>query len=89
MGWLGDLTPDGKINVLAMSEVGWNECDIPSKAVPVLPVSESLWGKFLINNDPSDDPRRGGLPPGHLPLNSFIGYPLRLEGKNIWNACPG
>lgn len=23
----------------------------------------------------------GDYPPGHLPLNSFIGYPLRLEGK--------
>lgn len=30
----------------------------------------------LITNTPSDDVRRAGLPPGHPPLDSFMGIPL-------------
>ena len=41
-------------------------------------------GEKVISNSPSDDPRRGGLPKGHPPLNSFMGLPFykgdRLEG---------
>lgn len=33
-------------------------------------------GEPLISNDPRHDPRRGGLPPGHPPLLSFLGAPL-------------
>ncbi len=33
-------------------------------------------GEPVISNDPSRDPRRGGLPEGHPPLNSFLGLPL-------------
>lgn len=87
MGWIGNLTPDGKLNVLAMSKVGWEACKMPDKTLPLLPVSESLWGRVIldnkpfISNDPTHDPRRGGLPPGHPPLTSFIGFPMKLEGK--------
>lgn len=37
-------------------------------------------GKPLISNEPSTDPRRGGLPKGHPPLNAFLGIPLYNEG---------
>jgi len=30
----------------------------------------------VIANDPAQDPRRGGLPPGHPPLNAFLGLPI-------------
>lgn len=30
----------------------------------------------VIANDPYHDPRRGGLPPGHPALNSFLGIPI-------------
>ncbi len=33
-------------------------------------------GKPVISNNPSKDPRRGGLPEGHPPLNVFLGLPL-------------
>ncbi len=33
-------------------------------------------GKPVIANNPSTDPRRGGLPPGHPPLNAFLGLPF-------------
>lgn len=33
-------------------------------------------GMEVISNDPSNDPRRCGLPDGHPPLNAFMGLPL-------------
>lgn len=33
-------------------------------------------GEPVIANDPAHDPRRGGLPDGHPPLESFLGIPL-------------
>ncbi len=34
-------------------------------------------GKPLISNDPAQDPRRGETPPGHPPLERFLGLPLK------------
>ncbi len=33
-------------------------------------------GKPVLTNEPSNDPRSGGLPPGHPPLWNFLGIPL-------------
>lgn len=33
-------------------------------------------GKPVLSNAPGDDPRRGGLPSGHPPLDAFMGLPL-------------
>ena len=33
-------------------------------------------GKAVIANNPATDPRRGGLPQGHPPLNAFLGLPF-------------
>ncbi len=33
-------------------------------------------GKYVISNDPANDPRSGGLPKGHPPLNTFMGVPF-------------
>jgi len=30
----------------------------------------------VLTNDPANDPRRGGIPPGHPALNAFMGLPL-------------
>lgn len=38
-------------------------------------------GQLVISNHPSDDPRRGGLPAGHPPLNSFMGMPFYGGGE--------
>jgi signal transduction histidine kinase len=49
---------------------------------------ESLYGAVLttreavLSNHPADDPRRGGTPPGHPPLNAFLGLPL-LRGDEL------
>ena len=38
-------------------------------------------GEAVIANDPAHDPRRGGLPPGHPPLKSFLGLPIHHDGR--------
>ena len=40
-------------------------------------------GKPVISNAPSTDPRRGGLPDGHPPLNAFLGLPFYSGEKMI------
>ncbi|MDR5873788.1 sensor domain-containing phosphodiesterase [Vreelandella gomseomensis] len=39
--------------------------------------------EVVIANQPDQDPRRGGLPPGHPPLNAFLGVPIHLHGHCI------
>ncbi|MFC1744198.1 GAF domain-containing protein [Candidatus Riflebacteria bacterium] len=38
--------------------------------------------KLVISNEPGNDPRAGGLPQGHPPLNAFLGIPL-LDGNRL------
>lgn len=40
-------------------------------------------GKPVISNDPSNDPRRGGIPKGHPRLKTFLGLPFYHSGKLI------
>ncbi|OUC13108.1 MAG: hypothetical protein B0A82_19070 [Alkalinema sp. CACIAM 70d] len=40
-------------------------------------------GKPVIANSPSTDPRRGGLPSGHPPLNAFLGIPFFSDQQLI------
>lgn len=40
-------------------------------------------GKPLLSNAPASDPRRGGLPQGHPPLNAFMGLPLYRGGELV------
>lgn len=37
----------------------------------------------VIANQPASDPRRGGLPPGHPPLNAFLGLPIKVGGRMV------
>lgn len=40
-------------------------------------------GQPVISNQPSVDPRRGGLPPGHPPLDAYLGVPIWRGDKMI------
>ncbi len=51
-------------------------------------------GQLVISNDPARDPRSGGLPRGHPPLNTFMGLPFYGGGQllgmvGIANRQPG
>ena len=38
-------------------------------------------GRYVIANDPARDPRAGGVPEGHPPLDSFLGLPIFAGDK--------
>jgi len=40
-------------------------------------------GVSVISNSPETDPRAGGLPPGHAPINSFLGLPFHAGDELI------
>lgn len=40
-------------------------------------------GDLVISNSPGTDPRRGGLPPGHPPLDRFLGIPIKVGGQFV------
>ncbi len=40
-------------------------------------------GKPVLTNAPGEDPRRGGLPPGHPPMDAFMGLPLHRGGELV------
>ncbi len=40
-------------------------------------------GELVLTNDPKNDPRSGGIPPGHPSLNSYMGLPLWSGDKLI------
>jgi signal transduction histidine kinase len=44
-------------------------------------------GRPVLTNDPIHDPRRGGLPQGHPPLNAFMGLPLYRGGDLVGIAA--
>ena len=39
-------------------------------------------GRAVVSNDPLNDPRSGGRPPGHPPLRHFLGVPI-LKGSEV------
>lgn len=40
-------------------------------------------GETVISNDPACDPRSGGRPAGHPPLNSYLGLPVITGGEMV------
>ncbi|NPU91031.1 MAG: GAF domain-containing protein [Gammaproteobacteria bacterium] len=40
-------------------------------------------GDAVIANNPAQDPRRGGLPDGHPPLNAFLGLPVHYGQEMV------
>jgi PAS domain S-box-containing protein len=77
----------------ALTNIAWNETtrklyDDSSKTGLTFTNLQSLFGhvmtsgKPVISNQPATDPRRAGLPPGHPPLNAFMGLPIS-SGKEL------
>ena len=40
-------------------------------------------GEAVIANDPANDPRAGGVPPGHPPLRAYLGVPFHVGGALV------
>uniref|UniRef100_A0A0G4HM31 histidine kinase n=1 Tax=Chromera velia CCMP2878 TaxID=1169474 RepID=A0A0G4HM31_9ALVE len=86
------------IHIVHMTDISWNAESaelfkkVFSKHGAEYHDLDSLIGLVMttedvvISNDPANDPRRGGvpkIPPGHPPLNSFLGMPIYFGDQMI------
>ena len=81
------------LHSLAITDIAWNEWsrqvfdDFASDGLEFRNL-DSLFGvtvatgDLVVSDDPATDPRRCGLPPGHPPLDSYVGIPLR-DGEAV------
>lgn len=90
-GFIGELSPAGKLDTIAISNPGWNACKMPdSDAVRVIRDMEvrGIWsvclktGKPAIINQPDKHPKRVGVPEGHPPIKCYLGVPL-FQGDSV------
>jgi len=89
-GFLGEVLRDSDgnpyVKTHALTNISWNEethalwdqyaPNLEFKNLETLFGAVLTTGKPVIANDPAHDPRRGGLPSGHPPLNHFLGLPI-------------
>jgi PAS domain S-box-containing protein len=90
-GFIGEVLhkPDGKpyLKTHTLTNIAWNEetralynkhdeTGMEWEGMDTLFGAVITTGKPVIANDPTEDPRRGGLPDGHPPLNCFLGLPF-------------
>jgi PAS domain S-box-containing protein len=88
-------TPEGNphLRTHAITDIGWDEESraLYERYAPTMEFYnlKTLFGaglttgKTVIANQPATDPRSGGLPPGHPPLNSFLGLPIYHGGEMV------
>jgi PAS domain S-box-containing protein len=91
-GFIGEVFSDELTNspflrTYALTNISWNEetkkfyDDNVQKGLEFRNLN-TLFGyalkhkEIVISNDPLNDPRKGGLPHGHPPLNAFLGIPI-------------
>jgi PAS domain S-box-containing protein len=91
-GLIGEKNPEGRFDIISISNPGWDACQMPdSKATWLIENMEIRGidrstireGKSRIVNDPTVHPDRVGTPEGHPPINAFLGVPLRHAGETI------
>ncbi|UQB43149.1 response regulator [Thiomicrospira microaerophila] len=90
-GFIGEVLKDGSgqpyLKTFAMTNVAWNDesralfDQLAGRGMEFRNLN-NLFGyamlhqQVVISNDPVNDPRAGGLPPGHPDLNAFMGIPV-------------
>jgi PAS domain S-box-containing protein len=97
-GFIGEvrLDDDGRpfLKTHAITDISWDEASRRFFAEHAPDGMEfhnlhTLFGRVLtdgrpvISNDPATDPRRGGLPHGHPPLEAFLGLPVHQGDQLI------
>ena len=92
-GFIAELNPDGRLDDIAISNNAWEvwQTAHPNKQYQLLKDLEvrGIYGRVLIegkplfSNEPEAHPDIIGLPAGHPPIESFLGVPLRSNGRII------
>jgi PAS domain S-box-containing protein len=92
-GEFSEVDDEPQLRTRAITDISWDEASSRTyqRLAPegmVFRNMDSLFGaalttgKPVIANNPANDPRRGGLPPGHPPLRSFLGMPF-FRGEKL------
>lgn len=97
-GFIGEVLhgADGApyLKTYAITDIAWDETSRAFYAAEAPQGMEfyalrTLFGAAMVTaepviaNDPKHDPRRGGLPSGHPPLNAFLGLPIVHAGETV------
>jgi len=97
-GFLDEVVNDDQGNSykrsLALSNIAWDEgsrrlyeqlggSNMEFRNLQNLAGAPALTRRLVIANDAPHDPRSGGLPEGHPPLNSFMGIPMYYGGELV------
>ena len=90
-GFIGEVNQAGHLDITAFSDPGWAACQIGEAGQERVKLfnlgMRGLIGEVITEdravsaNDPATYPGAAGLPPGHPPLTSYLGVPLRHGGK--------
>ncbi len=89
-GFVGEISADGLYDTVALTNPGWEACDLPpEEAIMLIRGMEirSYWGRAMktgepvVVNDPASDPDRRGTPEGHPEITSYLGIPLMRAGR--------
>ena len=90
---LYEPTGEPYIRTYALTNIAWNDemraiydamaPNLEFKNLKTLFGAMLTTGEVVISNDTATDPRRGGLPPGHPPLDRFCGLPIHHSGELV------
>jgi PAS domain S-box-containing protein len=99
ISFVAETGPDGLLHDLAISNPGWEACSMydreghrkPPGDLRILGIygRAILDGRTVLVNDTASHPARVGLPPGHAPLTSFLGVPLKKEDRTVGVVAVG
>ncbi|MDI6854299.1 MAG: PAS domain S-box protein [Deltaproteobacteria bacterium] len=91
-GFIDELNEAGNLDALAFSGAALKQCSLAAPGdVSALQNQEARGllakpletGESIIANDPANHPDARGLPPGHPPLTSYLGVPLKRGDRVI------
>lgn len=89
-GFILELNENGKLDALAISDPGWDECVMEDAVIMLKDMEQhGVHGKAskddvpVLTNDPSNHEDSVGTPPGHPAINSFLGTPLKQGNRVI------
>jgi signal transduction histidine kinase len=97
-GFIGEVLYDPKglpyLRTYAITNIAWTD-ELREQFTRLAPTGlefrnlRTLFGavlttrKYVLSNAPAADPRGGGVPPGHPPLNAFLGLPFNSGGEMV------
>ncbi len=97
-GFIGEVIQDEQdqpaVRMHAITNIAWDEesrraFDEQREAGMLFRNPDTLFGHALVSgepviaNHPDSDPRRGGRPQGHPPLDAFLGVPIKVGEETL------